>query len=378
MSRRIRIVYCIDNMGVGGTELNALRTAERLDRSRFELTVVALRSDGPLRSRYSDAEIPVRAWPIRALYHPYTAGEAARLARFFANTRTDIVHSHDPYNNVFATVAARLAGVKVIVASRRWLEPPNRARSLTVLNALAYRAAHRVIANSPSMARSLQRREKLSPRRITVIPNFVDEDAFTPLDVEGVRRLRAEFALTPEDLVVGAVARLSKPKDQATLLQAASVLAKEWPRLHLVLVGDGPEREALERLSTSLGIASIVHFTGTRPPRPNLQHAFDVSVLPTRKEGFPNVLLEAMAAARPVIASNVGGVPDAVVDGVTGVLVPPGDPRHLRDAIAALLRDAARRREMGAAGARLARERYHAGFVVPMLADHYETWARDA
>jgi glycosyltransferase involved in cell wall biosynthesis len=375
VTRPIRIAYCIDSMGIGGTELNALRTAERLDRGRFAVSVAALQAEGPLRARYDEAGIPVRHTPISALYHPRTVSATRRLARHFAEERVDIVHSHDPYTNVIATAAARLAGTRMILASRRWLEPPVRTRSLGALNAIAYRVAHRVIANSPLVARSLETKERVRAERITVVPNFVDEDAFTAPTADQRRRLRGELRLEDEAVVVGVVARLAPPKDHDTLLRATQILGPSWPALRVVIVGDGPLRASLESLARQLGIAEIVRFAGTRLAQPSMHHVFDIAVLPTHKEGFPNAVLEAMAAGCPVVASAVGGVPDAVIEGETGLLVPPGDPQSLSRALAVMLASPERRLAMGAAGARYARARYHSTPVVSALEDHYERWA---
>ena len=119
-SGRIRILYCIDNMRVGGAELNALRTAERLDRSRFDVSVARLSDGGPLADRYAAAGIPIFPFPIANLFGARAIREGARFARFLSARRIDVVHSHDMYDNVFATLWARVAGAPVVIASRRW------------------------------------------------------------------------------------------------------------------------------------------------------------------------------------------------------------------------------------------------------------------
>lgn len=374
VKRPIRLAYCIDGMGVGGTELNALRTAEQLDRQRFAISVVALRAEGPLRARYDAAAIPVHSVPIRSLYHPTTVVAAGRLARYFAREQVDIVHCHDPYTNVFAATAARLSSTPVVLTSRRWLETPFRSRSLAMANAVAYRFADRVIANSTSVARSLERKEHVDPRRITVIPNFVEEDAFCAPSAADRSRMYDELQLEEGDLIVGVVARLALPKDHATLLAAAPRLRADFPRLRIVLVGDGPRRNAIEAESRAMGIDDIVRFAGTRPSRPSMHHLFDISVLPTLHEGFPNSVLEAMAAGRAVVASAVGGVPDAVIDGETGLLVPPADPARLAAALAQLLSNPALRHSLGSAAQSRARREFHSSDVLPRLADLYATW----
>jgi glycosyltransferase involved in cell wall biosynthesis len=150
------------------------------------------------------------------------------------------------------------------------------------------------------------------------------------------------------------------------------MLAPRWPKLRLVIVGQGPERDALEALATELGIGAVVRFAGLRPQVPSFHYLFDVSVLCSVSEGFPNSLVEAMAAERPIVATDVGGVRDAVRDGETGLLVPPGSPTQLAEAIESLLGDPSLRQAMGKAGSRIARERFHARVVIASLQDLYD------
>jgi len=370
---RIRVAFCIDQMGPGGTEFNAVRTAERLDRSRFDLTVVTFRPDGMLAPRYAAAGIPVVPFPLSSFFGLSALRQAARLARFLAAGRFDVVHSHDRYTNVFVTLAARAAGTPAIIASKRWWRLP---RHHEVGNALAYRLAHTVLANTDAVAASASRVERVRPERLTVIPNFVDEAAFAPMPPEERRALLREIGVPDGALVVGIVARLRPVKNHESLIRAAALLRRRWPALHLVLVGEGPLQQDLEALTRSLGLDGVVHFAGHREQEPNPNNLFDVSVLCSLQEGFPNAVVEAMAAARPVVATSVGGASDAVEHGETGLLVPPRQPEQLAAALDQLLADPERRARMGAAGQQRARERYHASAVIPRLEALYEALLR--
>jgi L-malate glycosyltransferase len=356
-------------MNIGGTEMNAIRTAERLDRDRFRLTVVTLRGDGPLTDRYAKLGIPVVRFPIYNLYGLETVRQATRLARFLREQGVSVVHCHDQYSNVFSALSARLAGVPVVIASKRWLHSPLRYR---ITNGVGFRAATRVLANSDAVASSLRSADFLSARRIVVIPNFVDEQAFNSPSPSQLDTWRRELELDPDTLVVGIVASLLPIKDHASLLTAVGTLAPRWPKVRLVVVGQGPERSALEALASQLGIGSVVRFAGLRPQTPSFHFLFDISVLCSVSEGFPNSLVEAMAAGRPIVATDVGGVRDAVLDGETGLLVHAGAPGELANAIETLLADPARRERMGATGSRVARERFHAGVVLATLQDLYD------
>jgi glycosyltransferase involved in cell wall biosynthesis len=167
------------------------------------------------------------------------------------------------------------------------------------------------------------------------------------------------------------IANLNPVKDHATLLRAAARVLAVSPNIRFVLVGDGRERQALEEQAAAAGIADRVLFPGRLAHEPGMPGMFDVSVLSSREEGFPNFVVESMAAGRAVVATEVGGVPDAVVNGSTGLLVRPGDDKAMADALLRILADAALREQLGAAASRYAREHYHASVVLRALESLY-------
>ena len=368
---RIRVMFCIDNMQIGGTELNAVRTAELLDRARFELSVVCLQRDGPLAARYAAAGIPVISFALKNLYGLDAIRQGLRLAAFIKQHDVDIFHAHDFYSNIFGVVWARVSRTPVVIASRRWWAwPPRRAQR--VLNRWASRFADRVLANSRTIAEMLHTTERFPRTHVVVIPNFVDDRSTAALAPEQRVALLRELGVPATARVIGVVASLSPVKDHATLFRAVAQLT-QWPELHVVLVGDGPCRPALEDLAGQLGIGQRVHFAGMRHDGPRLHQLFDVSVLCSLSEGFPNTLLEAMAQAVPVVATDVGGNCDAVSDGVTGFLVPPSQPARIAAALHVLLDDAPRRHTMGVAAQRYVREHFGATRVIASLEALYSS-----
>lgn len=375
--RRLHIVHCLDGLHPGGTELNAVRTLESLDRGRFDLSLVVLDPSGPLRERVEAAGIAIRAFPIPNMYGMATARQARRLTRWLKQSRADVVHSHDCYTNIFATACARLARVPFVMTSRRWWDALPR-KSYAVGNRWAYRLSDQVLANSDAVARLVRQETGLPEHRVTVVPNFLDDDAFEPVPDPVRAEQLAELGVPEGGCVVGVVARLRPEKDIESLIRAVAGLGSLTPAVHLVLVGDGPCLQMLRDLAASLGIADRVHFAGYRPNRPNLHLLFDISVLCSLHEGFPNSVIEAMAAARPVVATAVGGIPDAVEDGVTGFLVPARSPDQLGAAIARLHGDTALRARLGGAGRLVARERYHRERVLPLLESLYTAGVRDS
>lgn len=365
---RIRIAYCLDNLDVGGTEMNAVRTAERLDRERFDAILCTLHADGPLKSRFIAAGIPVHPFQISGLVSVSAFREGRRLTQLLRAERIDIVHAHDRYTNVFAVGPARAAGA-ALLTSKRW---GTSTRAHELLNRYAWRRSDAVLGNSAAVARDLAVNDGVPADRIVTIPNFLDAADFEPMPDAERASLRQALGLTHDALVVGSVSNLRAVKDQASLVRAIARLAPEWQNLRLVLVGEGDQRGPLTALAADLGIADRVVLAGARADGRRLQALFDVSVLCSRSEGFPNAVIEAMAAARAVVGTNVGGIPDAVTDGENGLLVPVGDPVALARAIGSLLADPDLRGTMAAAGRARARRDFAAASVMAQLEGIYQ------
>jgi glycosyltransferase involved in cell wall biosynthesis len=208
--------------------------------------------------------------------------------------------------------------------------------------------------------------------KIVEIPNFLAESAFSIVEEATRVAQRRAWGLPDGAFTVGIVARLSPVKNHALLLKAAAQLDA---RFHVVLIGDGPSRADLEELARQLRIDSRVHFAGEVVSPQNLHQFFDVSVLCSLSEGFPNSLIEAMAAARPVVATPVGGVTDAVAHGVTGILVPVDDPAPLVDALRMLEVDSLLGTRLGEAGRDAVRIKFRQEIVIEKLSALYEMLA---
>src|SRR6266545_2825587 len=355
----VRVVFVLNSFEIGGTELNAIRTAEAFDPARVVLSVVAFNPEGPLRARYDAPGVPVEIVRLRNLYGIRALAQAWACARRLRERGVDVVHTHDVYGNIWGVPMGRLAGAKVL-ASRRWWKRTR--RGLLAVNRIAYQFAHWVLANSPAVAAMLQQEERVSPRKIATITNFLEPAAFVRRSTAAMADARRALRLPTDVPLVGIVARLAAVKDHATLLRAIALLPA-GVQLEAALVGDGPERGALERLATELGVGSRVHFLGELPPRPTAHELFDISVLCSLSEGSPNSVLEAMAVARPVIATRVGGVADTITHDVNGLLIAPGDARGLAAALARLASHSALRARLGAA-AQVAATGYTASRVV--------------
>jgi glycosyltransferase involved in cell wall biosynthesis len=369
----VRVGYCIDSFDIGGTELNAVRTVEALDRQRFQVTIFHFHETGPLRERYEALGLQLLHLPIGPLYSLRTAAQGVRFMRLLRREGIEIVHTHDLYTNIFAAPWAHLAGCRVI-ASRRWLDAAPRA-GLLALNRWTYRFAHRVVVNSALVARLLVESERVPAAHVVELPNFLEERAFRHVTAEAHTARRRSWGVAQGAFVIGTVARLAPIKNHAMLLRALSQLDED---VHAVLIGDGPSRGELEELARALHVEQRVHFTGQLVETENLHQFFDVSVLASRSEGSPNSVIEALAAGCPVIATPVGGVPEVVVDGQTGLLVGVDQPAALAASVRELRRDAALRRRLSDAGVARVRGKYHQGVVIAQLEMLYQDLARQS
>jgi glycosyltransferase involved in cell wall biosynthesis len=366
----VRVAYCVENLGAsGGTESNAVRTMELIDRSSVDPLVVSIGPDGPMRERYERAGHHVHRFPIGPLWHPVTYWRVVQLALFFRRQRVEIVHCNDVYTNWVGVLAARLAGSPRVIASKRWTHEGDRFLSFT---RRAFRWADVVLGNSELIAESAHTVEGVERSKLVVVPNFIEPRAFLLVEDAERRRWRAELGIDPEATVIGCLQRLRPEKEHALLIEAF-VRLRLSEACQLVLVGDGPEEERLRAQVSRLPAAyrDRVLLVGHVPNRPNPHQLFDISVLPARSEGFPNSMLEAMAVGRAIVSTDVGGVRDALHDGVSGLVVPPSDVPAMTAALQRMIDDVTFRRESGAAALLRAKEVYAVDRVLPRLVQAY-------
>jgi glycosyltransferase involved in cell wall biosynthesis len=341
-----------------------------LDRERFEPGVCCLFGTGPLGRVLEAGGIQVVDMGIpggRLRSHPWEIiGHVARVTYAIRAARPEIVHGFLYWAYVAGAFSGRLAGVPIIVASRRSLGTFKAGNTLALgVERIANRMTDTLIANSLAVKADVVRQERVPPARVQVIYNGIDWRRYA---IDPHSSLLTDFGVAPKSVVVTVIANLIPYKGHTHLFEAWKEVALSVPGAVALVVGDGPVRDELEALVRYLRLEGSVRFLGRRMDIPEILAVTDVLAHPSLEEGFCNAILEAMAASKPVVATAVGGNPEAVVDGQTGLLVPPGDPAALASALICLLTDSERRRRMGMEG--LARIKN--AFDLRTMVDEYE------
>jgi glycosyltransferase involved in cell wall biosynthesis len=359
----MRILHVCIGGEVAGGQVVALQLAHAA-RNRGDWVELVVPGRGPFSERAESEGFPVH---VLDLNRTYRVGAAARLAQLAG--RFDLLHTH---TLAAANVLSRIAGraVRVPVLAHLHIENHFRRPTEPVLRRLdrsTARLCARLVAVSEDTRRAYERQGY--PRgRIEVVYNGVE-----PSETRSNGSLRAELGLADSVPLIGEVGRLCDVKGQRELIAALASL----PDAALVLVGKdleegGAYQARLEREAERLGVRDRVVFAGYRDDARVLVRELDVLALPSWTEGLPLVVLEAMAERRPVVATPVGGTPELVADGETGILVPPREPAALAEALGRLLADTELRRRMGEAGERRVRERFTAEAMTTRMLELYD------
>jgi len=361
----MRIVQVTESLEIGGAERVVVTLANALA-DRHESSVICLKSLGPLAADLDG--VTVSCIHKREGNDP---GAILRLARALRAARAEVVHAHDWGGYLDIMSAAWLARVPVAVHTvhgRYMSYPPGRFTDLKKsLRHFCERRAARRFGNTICVSDAL----RAHVAEEVGIPESVMHTIANGVAVPPLRRERVAQAGALRLVTVG---RLAAVKNFALLIRAFAPLAARWPQLSLSIVGDGPERGALEKLAVELGLTGAVHFLGFRSDIDELLAQSDVFVLTSLSEGIPMSILEAMKSGLPVVATRVGGVPATVAEGETGILVESGDERALTRALATLIEYPRSAEAMGAAGQARVREK----FSVETMVAAYEAIYRRA
>lgn len=344
----IRVLHLRDTQVVCGPGKTIIETACAVDPAEFRLSVGVFAAPGA-RNAYEDAA-RARGIEVHRLEAPrgWDPRLVVRLAELVKRERIDIVHSHDFLSDVLTRLLLLRVRVATMSTAHGFITNTFRSRVTVTLGQRALRGLDRVVAVSEETRRRVVA-AGVPASKLTVIHNAIVARNYRAVDFER-GAFRRQIGVADEAILIGNIGRLSPEKGQRDTLLAAAPLAREDPRVHVVFVGSGPDREALGALASEVGLEGRVTFAGhMRDVRP-VYRDLDVLALTSYTEGFPNVVLEALCMDVPVLATSVGGVPELMVDGRTGIMVPAGRSDLIEAGLRRLVYDRAEAARMTALG----------------------------
>jgi sugar transferase (PEP-CTERM/EpsH1 system associated) len=356
----VPVYQIVLRLGCGGLEKMVVHLARALDPGQYRVTVCCLEDPGELAAELHGSHVPV----VSLGKHGFSPSTVARLARRLRREHVRIVHTHNPGAHLYGTVAAKMAGVPAVVHTRHGPRV-DAARSSFFFRRWLSNWTCSAVGVSQDTAQLLVQSAGIAAEKVTMIANGVPIPRIRPEDRAAVR---GELGIPEGAPTIGIVARLSPEKEHRTLLTAFAHLTKTVPAAHLLIVGDGPLRNALETQVLEAGIARQVHLTGFRTDVDRMLAAMDVFVLCSSFEGTSLTLLEAMGAGLPIVATAVGGTPEVIGSPANALLVPARDAEALSRALVAALSQPDATRAMAAR----AQARMKAHYETESMARQYE------
>ncbi|MCK4234467.1 glycosyltransferase [candidate division WOR-3 bacterium] len=362
MPKKNKILYIINNLLIGGAEKLLLSVIDKLNKDKYDIMVCCLYSNNPLKSEFEKRGVTVKSLGIKNNRDILCI---FKLVKLLKQERANIVHTHLFYANIYGRIAAKLVRVPIIISTEHSNAPWRNKQRLKLkirllIDRVTAKFCDRIIAISESVKDNLIQWERIDPNKIVVIHNGINIKKYQIMDKNRDG--------SSSDSVIGCIGRLEPIKGHIFFMKAAARIFEKIRNVRFILIGDGSLRQDLEKLAQDLNISKRVSFLGFRDDIPELLSVIDVFVLPSLWEGFGIVLLEAMAMGKVVVASDVGGISEIVVDKKTGYLCPPMDPNTLADIVVGLLKDPLKIRTMGLVG----RERVKKHFTLDKMVEKTE------
>lgn len=372
-----KVAQFVGSFHQGGSESQAVQLSRMLRAAgEFEVLILTLDKSGSLLEQFGSSEVEeISEYKLNSFLSTGFLTQLFRCAKFLRQNKIDIVHTHDFYSNVFGMFAARLAGVDIPIASRRETKGI-RTRNQERLERLAFRLSTAITVNAGAVEKYLLA-AGVDKRKITLIYNGVDLDKFEPV-IEDRSLTCSQLGLDPEKRFVTLVANLRHGvKNQAMLLRCAKRLKEDFPDVQFVFAGEGERKRFLIELSRKLEVEDSCRFIDRCRTIPELLSISEICVLTSYAEGFPNSILEYMAAGKPVVATNVGGVGECVSDGKSGFLVGSDDDREMSAKLGILLGDGTLAKRFGDSGREIVESRFSTGIQLQEITGLYRSLLGD-
>lgn len=357
LNKPINIMQVVLSLACGGLERLTLQLSDRLNKEKYRVTICCLDREGELAAEGRLKGINIVAFDRKPGFDMLLPFKLAVLMR---KQNIDIVHTHNPCAMIYGTLGARLARVPVVMNTRHNGDIRHVNRIIWAMNDI-------IAVISRDAQQTLLRHNKIKQDKTLVVYNGIDENKFNILQLNN--QFRINLGINSRAHVIGTASRLSTLKDQYTMIESFCLVLKQLPNSYLVLVGDGPERQTLEQHSARLNVSKNVIFLGFRNDIVSYLSMFDLFIMSSLMEGIPLALLEAMAVSRPVVVTNVGGNSEVVIEGETGILIPPKDSEKMAQAIIKILQNPNLAKKMGEAG----RKRVEDKFTLDRMVNRYES-----
>ena len=365
-THRIKVLHLITSLEIGGTQHGLLLGLPKFDNKRYEHIVCSLMDRMQMKEQFQESGIEVHSL---ALDKKTDIAVALRLRSLLKELRPDILHTYLLHGNVIGRIIGRLVGTPIIIGSERTIGQAKVFGRL--LTKLTNPLTDVVEVNSFLGAKAIAKDLGVPKRKIEVVQSGLDLDNY-PAKSKRIK-VRSSLGLSHEQHLILIIGRLRHVKGVDQGLIGFEKILNKHASAHLAIAGEGEQLVSLQSLVKELGISKNVTFLGARNDLPALLSASDSVLIPSRNEGFPRVAIEAMAAGKPVVATTAGGIPEAIIDGETGILVPPNDVNAMAIALSSLIENKTLRNHLGQVGEQRARQNYSIEKYVTRLDNLYQT-----
>ena len=362
--RQLKIVHLVTSLEVGGAQHNMLLGLPNLDPSRYKHTLISIMDRMQMKQQFQQAGIEVHTL---GLSKKTDITAAIRLHSLLKTIRPDILHTYLIHGNVLGRIVGRLAGVPTIIGSELTIGQAGRIGRLATK--LTNPLTDAVEVNSETGGKSVSIDLGVPKSKIEVVLPGLDLEAFGGSDQRS--QVRSEIGVEDDEHLVLYVGRLRTVKGVEYGIRAFATALEQHAKMKLALAGEGDQRSNLESLCNELGIQNNVKFLGPRKDLSDVISASDSVIMPSLTEGFPRVAIEAMASSKPVIATRVGGTPEAIINDQSGILVPPKDIKAMAEAIVNVATDSGLATRLGIAARNRAEQHYSASKYVSRLDEMY-------
>ncbi len=368
---KINVVHLVEELTIGGLEKTLTAVVLNLNKKKYNVSVWCLREGGFFADKLVKEGIDVNILHISTSRNPLSI---YKLYRLLKSHKFDIIHTHAYSAGTIGRISAFLAGIPVIISHNQNVYDYYNSYYHFVEWLLSF-ITDRIICASETVRRFTEEKQRVDPKRLLTIYNGIEN--VCPVDEKDTFNIRKEFGVPINHTVMGTIAQFSKKKGLVYLIKSASILLEHRKDVNFLLVGEGSIMEELKKLCVNLKVEKNFIFAGERSDVPEILSLIDIFVLSSIREGLPLAILEAMDCGKPIIATNVGGVPEIVKNGINGILVQPKDPEALYSAMKELLDDRGKMEKMGYEGKKICGNNFSSKVMVDRVEELYDKLVKE-